>query len=265
MPIELIGIDEVPQAGDQFMAFADERQARDIAAKRAVQKTLDDRKGTSAMSLDDLTKRVQDGDIKTFNILLKSDVQGSAEAIKGMLDKLHYEGVNVSVIRAQAGGITESDVILAQASQAIIYGFNVRPDAVVREAAAQAKVEIRLHRIIYHMMEEIEAALKGMLKPVFQEVVLGQAEVRQLFKVSKVGTIAGCMVTSGVLQKSEPVRLIRDGIVIYEGKLSSLKRFQDDVAEVKLGYDCGILIENFNDLRERDIVECYKNEEVERQ
>lgn len=265
MPIELIGIDEVPQAGDQFMAFADERQAREIAAKRAVQKTLDDRKGTSAMSLDDLTKRVQDGDIKTFNILLKTDVQGSAEAIKGMLDKLHYEGVNVSVIRAQAGGITESDVILAQASQAIIYGFNVRPDAVVREAAAQAKVEIRLHRIIYHMMEEIEAALKGMLKPVFQEVVLGQAEIRQLFKVSKVGTIAGCMVTSGVLQKSEPIRLIRDGIVIYEGKLSSLKRFQDDVAEVKLGYDCGILIENFNDLRERDIVECYKNEEVERQ
>lgn len=264
MPIELIGIDEVPLAGDQFMAFADERQAREIAAKRATQKQVDDRKGTSAMSLDDLTKRVQDGDLKSLNILIKTDVQGSAEAIKGMLDKMHFDNVSVNVIRAQAGGITESDVILAQASQAIVYGFNVRPDAVVREAAAQAKVEIRLHRIIYQMMDEIESALKGMLKPVYQEVVLGQAEVRQLFKVSKVGTIAGCMVTQGLIQKNAPARLIRDGIVIYEGKLGSLKRFQDDVAEVKLGYDCGILIENFNDLRERDIVESYKNEEVER-
>lgn len=263
-PVELIGIDDVPQAGDQFMAFADERQAREIAAKRAIQKQLDDRKGTSALSLDDMTKKIQDGEVQTLNILLKTDVQGSAEAIKGMLDKIHMDGVSVHVIRAQAGGITESDVILAQASQAIIYGFNVRPDAVVRDAAAVAKVEIRLHRIIYHMMEEIEAALKGMLKPVFQEVVLGQAEVRQLFKVSKVGTIAGAMVTSGLIQKSEPIRLIRDGVVVYEGKLASLKRFQDDVAEVKLGYDCGFMIENFNDLRERDIVECYKQQEVER-
>jgi translation initiation factor IF-2 len=261
-PVVVTGLNEVPYAGDKFMAFADEKQAKAIADKRMVKKIETERKGNSALSLDDLYSQIQQGETVTMNVIIKADVQGSAEAVKGALEKLDVKGVKIDVIRYQAGAITESDVLLASASQALIYGFNVRPDASVRTMAEEKKVEIRLHRIIYALTEEMEQAMKGMLKPVFKEVVTGQAEVRQLFKVSKLGTIAGCYVTNGSIKKDCGVRLIREGVIVYEGKLSSLKRFQKDEKEVTVGYECGIMIENFNDLKERDVIEGFVTEEV---
>ena len=220
--------------------------------------------GTSAMSLDDLYNRIHEGEIQNINVIIKADLQGSAEAIKASLEKLNSDEVKINVIRSTAGAITESDVLLASASNAIIYGFNVRPDALVRSKAEEEGVEIRLHRIIYALIEEMEAAMKGLLKPELVEKVVGQAEVRQLFKVSKVGTIAGCMVTSGSIKRDAPIRLIRDGIVVYEGKLASLKRYQNDAKEVAMGYECGLTIENFNDEKENDIIECYEMVEVKK-
>lgn len=264
MPVSITGLDDVPEAGDHFMAFADEKQAKLIAEKRKVRKVENDRKGTSALSLDDLSNRIQDGEQTVVNIIIKADVQGSAEAVKSSLEKINVEGVKINIIRNQAGAITESDVILANASNAIIYGFNVRPDAAIRKIAEEKKVEIRLHRIIYALIEEMEAAMKGMLKPVFEEVVTGQCEVRQLFKISKVGTVAGCYVTSGTIKSDSGIRLIREGIVIYEGQLSSLKRFTNDVKEVKENFECGLMIKNFNDLKELDIIEGFVSQEVKR-
>lgn len=264
MPVEITGLSEVPSAGDKFMAFPDEKKAREIADKRLTEKTLLDRKANASISLDDLYNQIKVGDVQTINIIIKADSDGSSEAVKQSLLKLNNEEVKLNVIRAQAGAITESDVLLASASKAIIYGFNVRPDAAVRKKAEEEGVDIRLHRIIYALVEEIEAAMKGMLKPTYKEVVTGLAEVRQLYKVSKVGTIAGCYVTSGSIKRDCGVRLLRNNVVVYEGKLASLKRFQNDAKEVSTGYECGLMIENFNDIKEGDHVEGFVMEEVKR-
>ncbi|MGN1343477.1 MAG: translation initiation factor IF-2 [Traorella sp.] len=262
-PVEIIGLNEVPEAGDVFKVFENEKKARQIAQARLQNKIDVERNATSALTLDDLARQIEEGNIQSINTIIKADVQGSAEAVKASLEKIDVEGVRVNVIRSTAGTITESDIDLASASNAIVIGFNVRPSANVRKKAEEMKVEIRLHNIIYKVLEEMEAAMKGMLAPVYEEVVIGQAEVRQTFKVSKVGTIAGCMVTDGCIRKGCHVRLIRDGIVIYTGNLGSLKRFQNDAKEVTSGYDCGLTIENFNDIKENDIVEAYEDQQVE--
>ena len=262
-PVEIIGLNDVPEAGDVFKVFENEKKARHIAETRLQNKIDHDRNATSALTLDDLARQIEEGNIQSINVIIKADVQGSAEAVKASLEKIDVEGVRVNVIRSTAGAITESDIDLANASNAIVIGFNVRPSANVRKKAEEVKVEIRLHNIIYKVLEEMEAAMKGMLAPVYEEVIIGQAEVRQTFKVSKVGTIAGCMVTDGCIRKGCKVRLIRDGIVVYEGNLNSLKRFQNDAKEVASGYECGLTIENFNDIKENDIVEAYEDQQVE--
>ncbi len=262
-PVSVSGLSEVPEAGDKFMAFSDEKQAKDIATTRMNKKIENERKGTSIpITLDEISKKVQEGKLITINAIVKADVQGSAEAIKQVLEKMSNDEIKISVIRAQSGAITESDVILASASNAIIYGFNIRPDALVRKLAEEKKVDLRLHRIIYDITDEMEAAMKGMLKPEMIEKVSGQMEVRQLFKVSKIGTIAGCYVTSGFIKDNSKIRLIRNGVVIYEGLLGSLQRFQSSVKEVKEGYECGCTIQNYNDIYEQDIIEGYYDEEV---
>ena len=261
-PVEISGLQDVPVAGDKFMAFENEKMARDIADKRKEAKILSERKITSANTLESFI--ANSGEHQTINVIIKSDVQGSAEAVKNALEKLKIENVSVNVIASYAGAITESDVLLASASNAIIYGFNVRPDSIVRKKAQEEGVDIRLHNIIYNLLEEMQAAMKGMLKPIYKEVVTGQAEVRQTFKVGKVGVIAGCYITLGFIKSNAKVRLIRGGIVVYEGQLSSLKRFKDDVKEVKEGYECGMMIDGYNDIKEQDIIEGYEMQEVER-
>ena len=262
-PVEITGLNDVPVAGDKFMVFESEKQARSVGESRLKAKLDKERSVGAAMSLDDLFSQIKDGEVLDLNIIVKADVQGTAEAVKASLEKIDVEGVRVNVIRSKAGGISESDVLLATASKAIIYGFNVRPNAKVRQKAEEEGIEIRLHNIIYKMVEEIETAMKGMLAPEIKEVITGQAEIRQVIKVSKVGNIAGCYVTDGFIRRNCGVRLIRDGVVVYEGKLGSLKRFQDDVKEVTSGFECGLSIENFNDIKEGDIVEGYIMEEVE--
>lgn len=263
-PVVVTGIEGVPQAGDRFMAYEDEKIARNIASKRALKTRNEEMQKTSAMTLNDLYDQIHNGEVKNINLIIRADVQGSVEAIKSSLEKIDIEGIKINIIRATAGSITQSDVLLASASNAIIYGFNVRPDAAVRQKAEEEKVEIRLHSIIYALIEELEEAMKGLQKPIEQEVVLGSAEIRSLFKASKVGTIAGAYVVSGVLKREAGIRLIRDGIVIYTGKLGSLKRFKDDVSKVAMGFECGFTIENFNDIKEGDIVEAYEIVEVAR-
>ncbi len=262
MPVEILGLSSVPEAGDHFKVFASEKQARQVAQNRSEAKIEAERRNSNGMSFDDIAYQIQEGNLKEINIIIKADVAGSAEAVKSSMEKLSNEEVKVSVIRATAGAISESDIMLASASNAIIYGFNVRPDAKVKKLAAENKISIRLHNIIYKALEELQAMMKGMLAPVYQEVVLGQATVRQLFKVSKVGTIAGCMVDDGVIKNGCSIRLIREGVVIYTGKLGSLQRFKDNVKEVKAGYECGLTIERFNDLKEGDIIEGYEDQEV---
>jgi translation initiation factor IF-2 len=263
-PVEITGLNDVPVAGDKFMAFETEKMARHIGEERLKEKQEKDRSNNSAMSLDDLFNQMKDGEVVDLNIIVKADVNGTAEAVKGALEKIDVEGAKIHVIRSSVGAISESDVLLANASQAIIYGFNVRPDANVRRKAEEEGVEIRLHNIIYKMVEEIEAAMKGMLAPEYEEVVTGQAEIRQVIKVSKVGNIGGCYVIDGFIKRDCGIRLIREGIVIYEGKLASLKRFKDDVKEVNSGYECGMTIENYNDIKEGDIIEGFIMQEVER-
>ena len=262
-PVEIAGLNEVAEAGDKFMAFESEKQARHIGEQRQQAKAIKERGTNSAMSLDDLFSQMKDGDTVDLNVIVKADVNGSAEAVKGSLEKIDVEGAKVNVIRSTVGAISESDVLLATASNAIIYGFNVRPDANVRRKAEEEGVEIRLHNIIYKMIEEIEAAMKGMLAPELEEKITGQADVRQVIKVSKVGNIAGCYVTDGYMQRDSGIRLIREGVVIYTGKMASIRRFKDDVKEVQSGYECGITIENFNDIKEGDIIEGYIMAEVE--
>ncbi|CAH2762532.1 translation initiation factor IF-2 [Erysipelothrix amsterdamensis] len=266
MPVEIIGLSDVPIAGDSFRAFKDEKSSRAVADKRNQARILADRNQTSALSLDDLSQQIADGEIQDINVILKTDVQGSAEAVKAALERIEVgdgHDVRVNVIRATVGGITENDIMLASASNAIIIGFNIRPTAAIRKKADEEGIEIRLYNIIYKAIEAMEAAMKGMLAPVFEEKIFGQAEVREIYKVSKVGTIAGCMVTDGKMLKESGVRLMRDGVVIYEGQMASLKRFQNDAKEVSQGFDCGITIENFNDIKEGDVIESFGEIEVE--
>lgn len=263
-PVSVIGLSEVPLAGDRFMAFPTEKQAKDIAEKRRLKKVQEERAQNSGVtSLDDLYTKINEGQLTQINIVLKTDSTGSAEAVKGSLEKLNNDQVRVNIIRAAAGAITESDILLASASGSIIYGFNVRPSAVIRKKAEEERVEIRLHRIIYALTEEMEDAIKGKMKKEEVEKVTGQAEVRNVFKVSKVGEIAGCMVTDGSIKASSKCRILRDGTIVYEGSIESLKRFKDDAKEVKQGYECGIKILNFNDVHEGDIIEGYEMVEKE--
>lgn len=263
-PVEITGLTEVPQAGDPFMVFEDERKARSIAEKRAITQRQSDLGSNVRVTLDDLFQHIKDGEIKDLNVIIKGDVQGSVEALKGSLAKIEVEGVRVKIIHSGVGAITESDIILAAASNAIVIGFNVRPDPQAGATAEQEKVDIRLHRVIYNVIEEIEQAMKGMLDPEYKEVVVGHAEVRNLFKISKVGTIAGCMVTQGKIVRNAEVRLIREGIVVHEGKIDTLKRFKDDAKEVNQGYECGITLQGYNDLKEGDVIEAFVMEAVER-
>lgn len=262
-PVEITGLNDVPEAGDKFMVFETEREARHVGEERAQKKIEEERNSTSAMSLDDLFSQMKSGEVVDLNIIVKADVNGTAEAVKSSLEKIDVEGARVNVIRSTVGAISESDILLASASKAIIYGFNVRPDANVRRKADEEGVEIRLHQVIYKMVEEIETAMKGMLAPEMEEVVTGQAEIRHIYKVSKIGNIAGCYVTDGSIKRDCGIRLIREGIIVYEGKLASLKRFKDDAKEVNQGYECGLTIENYNDIKEGDIVEGYVMQEVE--
>ncbi len=261
-PVEIIGLDGVPAAGDLFRSFESEKEARAIADRRKKRKIEADRRKTSAMSLEDLAAQIETGNIKEIPVIVKADVQGSAEAVKSSLEKLDVSGVKVNVIHSTAGGISESDIMLASASKAMIIGFNVRPDSSIRKKAEESGVSIRLHNIIYKATEEMEMAMKGMLEPVYEDVTIGEAEVREIYKVSKIGTIAGCMVTDGKLAASCGVRLIREGIVVYTGKLGSLRRFKDDVKEVQTGYECGLTIENYNDVKAGDRLEAYQAQEV---
>ena len=255
----------MPNAGEVFVGCESEKEARNFAETFIAQnkvKLLDETK--SRMSLDDLFNQIQEGNLKELNIVVKADVQGSVEAIKQSLLKLSNDEVVVKVIHGGVGAINESDVILASASNAIIIGFNVRPDATAKDIADREGVDLRLYRVIYNAIEDVEAAMKGMLDPVFEEKVLGHAEVRQTFKASGVGTIAGAYVKDGIFERNCSVRLIRDGIVVFDGPLASLKRFKDDVKEVRAGYECGFVFENYNDIKEGDEVEAYKMVETER-
>ncbi len=263
-PVEIVGLSETPDGGDPFYVVEDERAARNVVEMRK-QKIKDEaNKARQRVNLDDLFSQIQQGDVKDLNIIVKADVQGSVEAVRQSLEKLSNEEVRVRVIHGAVGAITESDVTLASASNAIIVGFNVRPDVGGRNAAELNKVDMRMYRVIYEAIEEIEAAMKGMLAPTFREAVIGHAEIRQTFKVSGVGTIGGCYVTDGKIQRNCGVRIVRDGIVIHEGELDSLKRFKDDVKEVNSGYECGMGFVRFNDIKDGDVVECYIMEEVKR-
>lgn len=263
-PVEITGLNDVPQAGDRFVVFKDEKKARRIGEAREEQNIIQQRQESKNVSLDNLFEQMKQGEMKDLNVIIKGDVQGSVEALAASLMKIDVEGVNVRIIHTATGAINESDVTLANASNGIIIGFNVRPDAGAKRAAEAENVDMRLHRVIYNVIEEIEAAMKGMLDPEFEEKVIGQAEVRQTFKVSKVGTIAGCYVTDGKITRDSGVRVIRDGIVQFEGNLDTLKRFKDDAKEVAQGYECGITIEKYNDIKEGDIIEAYVMVEVER-
>lgn len=261
-PVEVLGFSEVPQAGDIMRAMKDDKAARQLARERQEEQREQELARSARISLDDLYDRIQEGEIKELNIIIKADVQGSVEALKQSLEKLSDEQVRLNVIHGGAGAITESDVMLASASNAVIIGFNVRPEPSAKKEAEREEVDIRLYRVIYDALEDMEAAMKGMLEPEYREVTLGQVEVRTTFKVPKVGTIAGSYVLEGKVVNGSPVRLIRDGVVIYEGKIESLRRFKDDVREVASGYECGIGLHNFNDIKEGDILEVYTVEEV---
>jgi translation initiation factor IF-2 len=263
-PVEITGMTEVPQAGDPFIVFEDERKARQIAETRASRQRQAALGAANRVTLEDLYRHMKESEQKELHIVLKADVQGSVEALRSSLEKIDVEGARVKIIHAAVGAINESDINLASASNAIVIGFNVRPEPAAKTMAEQEKVDIRLYSVIYNAIEEIEAAMKGLLDPVFKEAFLGRAEVRNTFRVSKVGTIAGCMVTEGKVTRNALVRLLRDGAVIYEGKIESLKRFKDDVREVAQGYECGISIEKYNDIKEGDIIEAYIMETVER-
>jgi translation initiation factor IF-2 len=263
-PVEITGLNDVPQAGDRFVVLDDEKTARQVGEARASQALQAQRNEKTRVSLDNLFEHMKQGEMKDLNIVVKADVQGSAEALTAALHKIDVEGVNVRILHTGVGAINESDITLAAAFNAIVIGFNVRPDNNAKRAAEAEDVDIRLHRIIYKVIEEIELAMQGMLDPEFEEKIIGQAEVRQTFKVSKIGTIAGSYVTDGKITRDSGIRLIRDGVVIFEGEVDALKRFKDDAKEVAQGYECGITIKNFNDVKEGDVIEAYIMQEVER-
>ena len=264
-PVEITGIEEVPFAGERFMIYNDERKAREIASIRAQNKFNEEKGVGKSISLAELMKSQKNEEVKELNLIIRCDVQGSIEAIRGLLEKINIEGTKINIVASRVGAITESDINLAIASNSIIIGFNIRPQAAITEYAKSKGIEIRLYDIIYKLQEDIEMAVKGLLDPVMTEKILGEAEVRETFKASKIGTIAGCYVTSGLVQRNASVRLIRNSIVIYTGKISSLKRFKDDVREVKAGYECGLTIENYNDIKVGDFIECFTMEEEGRE
>jgi len=263
VPVEISGMSEVPAAGDTFNAVSDERMARELAEERRI-KAANGGNVTKKVSLEDLFNQIHEGEMKTLNIIVKADVQGSAEAVKASLEKISNEEVNVKVIHSAVGAINESDVMLASTSGAIIVGFNVRPDNAARDSAVRSNVDMRMYRVIYDCINEIEAAMKGMLAPQFKEVIIGHAEVRETYKVSKVGTVCGSYCTDGKIQRNCQVRVLRDNIVIHEGELASLRRFKDDVKEVASGYECGMQIEKFNDIKVSDVIECFVMEKIEK-
>jgi len=264
IPVEILGLSEVPAAGDRFHQVKDEKTARDIAAKRKQKVREEYLQSTHKVSLENLYNQIKEGKVKELNIIVKADVQGSIEALKQSLQKLSNEEVKVRVLHGAVGAITETDVTLASASNAIIIGFNVRPDSNAQAAAEKESVDIKTYRVIYNAIEDIKAAMLGMLEPDYKEVVLGKAEIRQTYKISNVGTIAGCYVQQGKIVRNSQIRIIRDGIVIFESELASLKRFKDDVKEVSEGYECGLSIDKFNDIKEGDVVEAYTMEEVKK-
>ena len=261
-PVEISGLSEVPSAGDVFNAVNDERMARELAEERRISQASNAMPGAKKVSLEDLFSQIQAGEMKTLNLIVKADVQGSAEAVKTSLEKISNDEVRVKVIHSAVGAINESDVMLAATSGAIIVGFNVRPDNAARDSAVRSNVDMRMYRVIYDCINEIEAAMKGMLAPKFKEVVIGHAEVRETYKVSKVGTVCGCYCTDGKIQRGCDVRVLRDNIVIHEGSLASLRRFKDDVREVASGYECGMQVEKFNDIKVGDIIECFVMEQI---
>ena len=262
VPVEISGMSEVPSAGDTFNAVADERMARELVEERKTQQKNAAFGSSKKVSLEDLFSQIQAGEMKTLNIIVKADVQGSAEAVKASLEKITNDEVRVKVIHSAVGAISESDVMLAATSGAIIVGFNVRPDNAARDSAARANVDMRMYRVIYDCINEIEAAMKGMLAPKFEEVIIGHAEVRETYKVSKVGTVTGCYVLDGKIQRGCSVRVLRDNIVIHEGELASLRRFKDDVKEVASGYECGMQVEKFNEIKVGDVIECFIMQQV---
>lgn len=261
-PVEITGLNDVPEAGDRFVVFDDEKTARAAGEERAKRALVEERQKTSHVTLDNLFATMKKGQMKTLPVIIKADVQGSVEALAQSLEKIKVDGVRVDIIHKAVGAISESDVTLAEASNAVIIGFNVRPTPLAKSMAESNNIDIRLHRVIYNAIEEVEDAMKGMLEPVFKEETVGQVEVRQIYKASKIGTIAGGMVIDGKITRDSKVRLIRDGVVVYEGELGSLKRFKDDVKEVKQGYECGLTIQNYNDIKEGDVIEAYQMKEV---
>ena len=263
LPVEITGLNDTPTSGDKFMAFENEKQARSIGEQRREEKKQKENKKSSVVTLDDLFGKIEEG-LKEINVIIKADVHGSAEAVKNSLEKIEVEDVRIKVIRSSVGAITESDIVLAKASNAILIGFNVRPNNTIKDYATEQGVEIRLYNIIYKVVEEMEAAMKGMLEPIYEEKVIGNAEVRQLFKFSKVGVIAGSYVNDGVIKKDAKARILRDSVVIYDGNINSIQREKDQAKEVKKGLECGITVENFNDIKVGDVIEAYELVEVER-
>jgi len=264
MPVKVLGLSEAPLAGDMFYQAASEKYARQVAESLVAKGRVDMTKEAPKVSLDDLFSQIQQGEVKDLNIVVKADVQGSVEAVKTSLEKLGNAEVRIRCIHGGVGSITESDVNLASASNAVIIGFNVRPEPAAKSIAEDEKVDIRLYRVIYHAIEDITAAMKGMLAPIYKEVTLGRAEIRQMFKAAAVGNIAGCYVLDGKILRNAKVRIIRDGTVVYDGTLDALRRFKDDAREVAAGYECGMTFTRFGDIKEGDIVEAYTFEEVPR-
>ena len=264
IPVEVLGLSEVPEAGDRFNQVKDEKTARNMADSRKQKLKAETLQASHRVSLEDLYSQIKEGKVKELAIIVKADVQGSVEAIKSSLEKLSTDDVKVRVIHGGVGAISETDITLAAASNAIVIGFNVRPDNNAITQAEKEGVDIKTYRIIYDAIEDVKSAMIGMLEPEYKEVVLGSAEIRETYKISNVGTIAGCYVLNGKLQRNSEVRVIREGIVIFESSLSSLKRFKDDVKEVNSGYECGLTVEKFNDIKEGDIVECFKMEAIKR-
>ena len=263
-PVSITGLNEAPMAGDHFAVYEDEKAARAAGEERAKRALMKQRQQTHRVSLDNLFDTLKAGELKTVNVIIKADVQGSVEALAASLLKIDVEGVRVNVVHSAVGAINESDITLAEASDAVVIGFNVRPDTTAKQLAEQEGVDLRLYRVIYQAIEDVEAAMKGMLDPIFEEKVIGHAEVRQLFKASGIGTIAGSYILDGIFQRNCKVRISREGEQIFEGELASLKRFKDDVKEVKAGYECGLVFDGFNDVKEEDKVEAYIMVEVPR-
>ncbi|RZV62791.1 MAG: translation initiation factor IF-2, partial [Flavobacteriaceae bacterium] len=263
-PVSILGLDGAPQAGDKFNVFEDEREAKQIATKRGQLQREQSVRTQRHITLDEIGRRIALGDFQELNIILKGDVDGSVEALTDSFQKLSTEEIQVNIIHKGVGAITESDVLLATASDAIIIGFNVRPMGNARQIADKEEIDIRMYSIIYDAINDVKDAMEGMLSPELKEEITGTAEIREIFKVSKIGSIAGCMVTNGKIFRNSGVRLIRDGVVVYTGELASLKRFKDDVKEVSKGYDCGMQVKNYNDIKEGDVIEAFQEVEVKK-